>query len=733
MSKKIPQLWARQGKVEIFDVGWGYYVVRFKTLADQDRACFGGPWMVSDHYIVMQNWRPYFRPEDSSLSTLRVWIRLPGLPLEYFDASVLTTIGNRIGKTIRIDHTTLQETHDLGRYLGVPILHGRVTKHTYDFILDRLDNRLAGWKAENLSLAGRVTLAMLVLNSIPCYIMQTAFLPVSLCDKIDRRIRGFIWGSKDGARKIHNVNWETVCRPKSLGGLGLRSARDLNKAFLMKLVWNLMSQPDELWVRVLLSKYMVKTANGYMLARKKGFSNAWRGMMRVWDITQNGVRWSIRDGRSTRFWTDRWLDSGILLIDYALNIREVDVSNSVADFCDVDKVWDLDKLRNVLPENIVLQVYGMSTPREGSGGDSTVWGLENDGRFSVKSAYCLIKDFDPVAGSSIWNKVWRWEGPNRVRHFLWLVTHGKIMTNVERARRRLTDDTGCTECSRGAEDIEHVLRSCPFAQLVWSRVLPEIISTEKMNEPFDQWWSSAVADCRVNPVFGLSSWIIWRRRNQRVFEDVTLSVDEVVGQISFWAQLLSSSWKAHQVGREAPRYARQTLLIGWRLGDEGWYTLNTDGSLIPTTSSAAAGGVIRDDQGRFVLAFSSNLGSCSIVRAEIWAILEGMVLAWDKGIRKLRIQTDSVSAVQLLTDMRGLLHKHSNLVNLFQDYKSRPWEVSIEHIFREANNAADFLANSGHQLDLGTTVFDLPCPTLLNWLRYDLISVCLPRRVNNIS
>ncbi|CAN1161710.1 Putative ribonuclease H protein At1g65750 [Linum perenne] len=456
-------------------------------------------------------------------------------------------------------------------------------------------------------------------------------------------------------------------------------------------------------------------------------------MMRVWDITQNGVRWSIRDGRSTRFWTDRWLDSGILLIDYALNIREVDVSNSVADFCDVDKVWDLDKLRNVLPENIVLQVYGMSTPREGSGGDSTVWGLENDGRFSVKSAYCLIKDFDPVAGSSIWNKVWRWEGPNRVRHFLWLVTHGKIMTNVERARRRLTDDTGCTECSRGAEDIEHVLRSCPFAQLVWSRVLPEIISTEKMNEPFDQWWSSAVADCRVNPVFGLSSWIIWRRRNQRVFEDVTLSVDEVVGQISFWAQLLSSSWKAHQVGREAPRYARQTLLIGWRLGDEGWYTLNTDGSLIPTTSSAAAGGVIRDDQGRFVLAFSSNLGSCSIVRAEIWAILEGMVLAWDKGIRKLRIQTDSVSAVQLLTDMRGLLHKHSNLVNLFQDYKSRPWEVSIEHIFREANNAADFLANSGHQLDLGTTVFDLPCPTLLNWLRYDLISVCLPRRVNNIS
>ncbi|CAN1775348.1 hypothetical protein LINPERHAP1_LOCUS13294 [Linum perenne] len=35
-----------------------------------------------------------------------------------------------------------------------------------------------------------------------------------------------------------------VCKPKNLGGLGLRSARDLNKAFLMKIVWNLITKPD---------------------------------------------------------------------------------------------------------------------------------------------------------------------------------------------------------------------------------------------------------------------------------------------------------------------------------------------------------------------------------------------------------------------------------------------------------------------------------------------------------
>ncbi|CAN1133300.1 hypothetical protein LINPERHAP2_LOCUS7563 [Linum perenne] len=67
MRRKIPQHWAKQGGVEVFDIGWGFYVVRFETIADQERAMFGGPWMVG------------------------VW-----------------SSKNKIGKTIRIDHTTLQ-------------------------------------------------------------------------------------------------------------------------------------------------------------------------------------------------------------------------------------------------------------------------------------------------------------------------------------------------------------------------------------------------------------------------------------------------------------------------------------------------------------------------------------------------------------------------------------------------------------------------------------------------
>ncbi|CAN1790115.1 hypothetical protein LINPERHAP1_LOCUS18713 [Linum perenne] len=54
-----------------------------------------------------------------------------------------------------------------------------------------------------------------------------------------------------------------------------------------------------------------------------------------------------------------------------------------------------------------------------------------------------------------------------------------------------------------------------------------------------------------------------------------------------------------------------------------------------------------------------------------------------------------------------------------------------QHIYREANMAADFLANAGHGLALGTTVFSVPCIELLHWLHYDLVGVGLPRLINN--
>ncbi|CAN1139917.1 hypothetical protein LINPERHAP1_LOCUS15163 [Linum perenne] len=43
MSRKLPQIWAKKGRLQISNAGWGYYVVKFETVSDYERAMFGGP------------------------------------------------------------------------------------------------------------------------------------------------------------------------------------------------------------------------------------------------------------------------------------------------------------------------------------------------------------------------------------------------------------------------------------------------------------------------------------------------------------------------------------------------------------------------------------------------------------------------------------------------------------------------------------------------------------------
>ncbi|CAN1835592.1 Putative ribonuclease H protein At1g65750 [Linum perenne] len=100
----------------------------------------------------------------------------------------------------------MQGTQDLGRYLGVPIIHGRNSKQLYRYLIERIDKKLAGWKVNSLSFAGRVSLALSALNTIPAYTMQTVMLPIEVCNDIDRRIRSFIWGSTNGERRLHLLN-----------------------------------------------------------------------------------------------------------------------------------------------------------------------------------------------------------------------------------------------------------------------------------------------------------------------------------------------------------------------------------------------------------------------------------------------------------------------------------------------------------------------------------------------
>jgi hypothetical protein len=78
----------------------------------------------------------------------------------------------------------VEQTSDLGTYLGAPMIHQRITKNTFSFLIDKMRKKLSCWKSNSLSFAGRITLAQSSLTSILGYIMQTCNIPASVCDEI---------------------------------------------------------------------------------------------------------------------------------------------------------------------------------------------------------------------------------------------------------------------------------------------------------------------------------------------------------------------------------------------------------------------------------------------------------------------------------------------------------------------------------------------------------------------
>ena len=98
-----------------------------------------------------------------------------------------------------------RQTEHLGKYLGFPINHQGNNNQDFGFVLDRVKSKLAGWKANLLSMAGRVVLIQASSSAVPAYIMQSHLLPSKVLDGIDQVNRNFLWGSTKSKGKMHWV------------------------------------------------------------------------------------------------------------------------------------------------------------------------------------------------------------------------------------------------------------------------------------------------------------------------------------------------------------------------------------------------------------------------------------------------------------------------------------------------------------------------------------------------
>ncbi|KAI9160304.1 hypothetical protein LWI28_006978 [Acer negundo] len=184
-------------------------------------------------------------------------------------------------------------SHDC--YLGLLTLVGRNRTKTFQDIKDKVWRRVRSWKRKLFSLGGKEVLIKAVAQAIPNYIMSIFQIPFGLCKELNSIIFKFWWGTKDGKRKISWIKWETMCFPKSHGGLGFKDLYAFNQALLAKQAWCLLISPSSLAGRILKAKYY-KNGNFLQASFKPGGSYIWRSILWGREILHKGLRWQVGNG-----------------------------------------------------------------------------------------------------------------------------------------------------------------------------------------------------------------------------------------------------------------------------------------------------------------------------------------------------------------------------------------------------------------------------------------------------
>ena len=157
-----------------------------------------------------------------------------------------------------------------------------------------------------------------------------------------------------------------------------------------------------------------------------------------------------------------------------------------------------------------------------------------------------------------------------------------------------------------------------------------------------------------------------------------------------------------------------------------------DGCSKGNPGTVGVGGVIRDHMGSWIGGFARNIGFCSSVTAELWAIHVGLHRTWDKGFRKVVLESDSKVIVGIIKGDTVRVDRNYNLIMQIRGLLGREWEVKIFHVYREANYVVDWLANFGltnELLDRRADIITDPPSKLYSLLYYDLIGSTISRLI----
>ena len=195
----------------------------------------------------------------------------------------------------------------------------------------------------------------------------------------------------------------------------------------------------------------------------------WNDLQSVKPAFAMGANFSIGNGRSTRFWTDRWLGAQPLWIEFRdLYELAFDPSITVAAALAASPpvIYFKRELNGLEQSNLLALMHLINPITLADEPDTVSWALTSSGKFMVNSLYrrlCRGMAQQALAG------LWKAQLPLKIKLFMWQLFRDKLPTSLNVAKRNGPAIGPCALCGE-PEDASHAFFRCPLARFAWSAV-----------------------------------------------------------------------------------------------------------------------------------------------------------------------------------------------------------------------------------------------------------------------
>jgi ribonuclease HI len=681
----------------------------------------GCPWL--SHMFFADDSLIFTRLEGDNLlnflQVLQIFGKASGQNINFDKSGFFLSANATHEDNLRVESLLKMKKLELGsNYLGLPSATGSSKIATLEFIIDRIRNKLKGWKIQFLSQAGREILIKAVIQAIPAYAMTCFLFPKALCNKINALIRFFWWGGDEKSKKIAWKNWRVCTKSKDQGGLGFKDLNLFNKALLAKQCWRMLIQPDAFWARFFKSLYF---PNSSLMEAKKGGSAswAWISLLEGRNILASGLLKSIGSGNDTRVGVDPWipdLKGHTLGSCLATNLGFVTVNTLISTS---SRVWQEPLIRALFSKEIADSIVSIPLSRE-SHIDKWVWAKNSSGILSVKSAYREAKDqadkvFEISSNASssslslsprIWRLFWSSKAQPKMKLFWWKAVSNAAPTAESLRSRAVPVSPWCPSCGLEVETIEHILFRCREAKSIWKHFEPivrfkaaNVVSIARWMEAIcGAFQSSKAASDFLGKIITIA-WGIWLRRNETIFKAEFSSLGKTFLQIKRNLESLSSGNSG--ISTFKPRVSSISASVAPSPGS--CLKFYCDGAFLPGTIDGVCGGaLIRDNV--FVDGFGSTFCAKSTLISEAYAIREATYKAANANLSGITILSDSKTCIDALS---GNIKDPWVIATILNDIRIQACNVNVkwQFISRSRNFIAHWIAASSlHGL--------LPC----NWI-----------------